>query len=355
MLCLPVPKRGCDVETGGDGAGPELLLADDYRIEPHGHGFLGAVVVEDGGELDRRFNPFNRSTLPEELARLTTEGDVLAFAQRNGLLAYDEAEPVEFMLNEARKARLVMALANALQVESAPLKLPWGATGSLRYAHAAGLIEARVKELIGADCYEALRAAAGQGVGKSGVRPVWREYPAWRGKPQGGLTGDAALILEPLTWAYGPGIARLVICDTLNAPVMGVPYLKDRKIRNGVATYLAPGPLLLPRGVSETRFLVHYGVGNIRVVGMAEHVLAAIRWWFQQEISSGREVRECAWCHNYFFVYDGRQRYCRRPAGDPGPADESPCAIAARGKRFRGRRHAVPLSLGGSDAELTED
>lgn len=289
---------------------PHLDIAAEYRIELVG---LDRSVVAVG-EARRDIVPFALSTLPEELAKVDTEESALGFARRNGLLAYTAKEPLAFIFHEARKARLVFVLLRALEdvvLEDA----------------GEAVLEAVLEDVVGVDNLARMLESRGEN-----VQPTWRE------DPQLGTVSAPAWAPpdEPTPeWA-----ARCVIEDILNAPV-GEPlkfvgeYVAGTRVNRGDFVPVAPG-------VVVSRYVMSVGAQFLVVQG-ASPLLAVIRWWFQEELRAGRRVRQCQWCHNFFFVYDGRQRYCRRPAGDPGPAAESLCAAAARGKRFRGRR-AQPLA-----------
>lgn len=178
---------------------------------------------------------------------------------------------------------------------------------------------------------------AGDGVGRArifreGAHGMYKRPPATGRERRSPAWGECCV---PLGSATPWGVAQLVVADVLNAPIEG-PGLGAAQ--GGVTAALGEDrwdfdPM---DGVVVNRW-VEAVDGEFVINRETYPLLQVIRWWFQEELRARRPVRQCQWCKHYFFVYDGRQRYCRRPAGEPGERENSPCATAARGKRFRGK------------------
>lgn len=304
-----------------------------------GRPFIGHGIVHPGPTLgdyrrDRNpYDPFQQRNLPNALARVRTEADILRFVESFGLLGYSLTppmepreegadsltEPVQLGTVEADDSRDYLGdpvdwfLAHARSVEFA-LRL----MAALQYPGDGSLLEVL-----------------------KGYRRDWRLPPqlVWPGISYGfaALSGGGFVGTYPVAIGRNHGLGTPPSVSLINRGAKRPRSTREHALR--LLTYMVNA-----NTAGVTRALVVYGGGA--VIRRGAQSLIQVVWWHIGEALADEgynaasadqdkdvvAVRECEECGAPFFVTDRRQRFC--------PTDPR-CAERNRKRRNRQRKRSV--------------
>jgi len=272
---------------------------------------VGDYVIGSG-----RYDPFSHSNLPNALAKVQDEADVVNFVQSYGLLGYSprllfgpkprelaqlydamKGDPVDWVLAHARTVRFALRLLHALQYPGDGLLLD--------------VLQEEWRPFEGPpdlDDPEVTRGFAalekGGIVGRFGV-----------------ALGAETTMLVPVTvlpeHAGRPEATRAVAQELLVLMVSSntVGVTQSLTVRNGTFG--------VQRRATSLIEVIWYHVGEMALIQQHAQTTGE---------DNGKAIRTCEECGSPFLVTDQRERFCPSPFGGP-----SLCASRNRQRRYRQR------------------
>lgn len=322
------------------------LISEPYkqRIPNPGRVFTENGLVFFGRTLGdylgggRWYDPFDYPNLPNALARVYTEKDVVDFVQAYGMLGYRRTElpegektyrgffgePVDWILSQARTVRFALRIINALQFPGDAVLLDVLKT------------ECReIRQPSPAEWEAALSAVDDDQTPLASyvMESLRSKLFGFSALNHGGFIGSYTVTVGSKTVETGPlGLLSYVPPEAAGRPHATRKHAQEllafmiNQNTAGIKRYLVvkDGKLTLRLGAWGLIEVIWHHVGEAALVAQHRNTAGNVK-------SSG--IRECEECGTPFLLTDQRQRFCPNPFGGP-----SLCGNRNRQRRYHKKK-----------------